>query len=76
MLQYFERLESLPSLRDLARELGHPSHSTVQGHVETLVRDGYLVRSDSRLVIPISSVTIDYLRVLVTNLSTKINEYS
>ena len=76
VLKYFGRLESLPGYREMAEKLGHSSHSTVQSHINTLIRHRYLVRHEGRLAVPFTAKTADYLREIVLELLMKVNEYN
>jgi len=46
ILSYQDREHYAPSVRDICRAMGLRSTSTVQGHIDRMVRDGLLVKWD------------------------------
>ena len=46
ILSYQERGHYAPSVRDICLAMGLKSTSTVQGHIDRMVRDGLLVKWD------------------------------
>ena len=48
ILSYREREHYAPSVRDICQAMGLKSTSTVQGHIDRMVRDGMLSKRDGR----------------------------
>jgi SOS-response transcriptional repressor LexA len=48
ILSYREREHYAPSVRDICQAMGLKSTSTVQGHIDRMVRDGLLSKRDGR----------------------------
>ena len=61
ILSYQEREHYSPSVRDICRAMDLRSTSTVQGHIDRMVRDGLLVKWDghSRTLRARTAIPID-----------------